>query len=249
LKYELRILEELVGNKLNPVKETSISPKLLEEVLSCAQTEQVRIKRMFAYRFNSQIDELETKRFVQRHQLGLINMLDSLTLMVDNIGKELDCSILFFCKELKGVQKVVYLIIEDILSFIVSRYYHFCNLDLKITEKCRYLRVREFKEEIFEIERSILHSEQKLILIVLAPLKREMYNIRMRLTYRKIFFYKELLRSIKSALKIKDAEEQENELIKVLLYINFNSVCFVQYCVRRIKRELEIRSLISEKLE
>jgi hypothetical protein len=249
LKYELRILEELVEYGLNPVNLSSITPEVLEEVLSCAQNEQIRVKRIFVYMFNSQVNESGIKQFVQRHQLGLINILDSLTLIIDNVNKELYFSSLLFYNELKGVQKTVYLIIEDLLSFIIYRYNRFCDLDLKITEKCRYLINIKFKKEIFEIEKNILLREQKLIIIGLTSLKREINNKRMPLTYRKILFYKELLRLIKRTLKIKDAEERENELIKAFLYVNFNSIYFVQYCVRRIKSELEARSQAVEKLE
>lgn len=250
MQYQLKILEELVEFKLSPKKlEFSITTEVLEEVLSCAQSEQIRIKQAILKIINIQNDEVGNKCFIQKHQRGLISMLDAIMKFIDVSFVEIKNNRIDTPKELIGVQKAVYIIIEDILNFIGNRYFKYCDLGTRIPEKYKYLCLKEWETVITEIEKSTLLLNHRLIEIGLGPIRKYLVNKKLVLTYSRVLYYKELLRVIVDVLKVENEEKFDKELIKALVFVNFNSINFAQYCIKIIKSELEIRTKIVEKLE
>lgn len=250
MQYELKTLEELVDYRLNPQKsEFSITSEILEEVLSCVQTEIARIKRVIPKLITNQVDIKSIKRLVQIHQIGLIEILDTLTGIIENTYKGYKIKHTQFQRELLGVQKAVYIIIEDMLSYIGCRYYRYCNPNIKVTEKYRSIFYREIKKVIVEIEESKLNLDPVLLEIGLSPFKGQIADKKLRLTYSRVLFLKELLRVVKNVTRIDDKDEHENEFIRAMIFVNFNSINFVKLCVKKMKVGLCNRNCIVDKIE
>lgn len=242
-------MEELVEINLNPQITSSFDFNQLEEVLFFAQTEQTRIKRIISLNINHQSDDKEIRHYVKMHQVGLIEILNALMKTIEATDIFLKTNSLNNEKELLGVQKAIYIILEDVLCYIGFRYNRYCNPGINISEKYKCLFFRKSAKEIYEIEGSGLSICSELLEIGLSPIKTHQANEKARLTYGDILFYNELLRVVKDVVKVSNDEEYENELIRALIFVNFNNIRFVQYCVKRMKVALEKRFQIVDKIE
>lgn len=235
---------------MNPQKtETPFTSEVLEEVLSYVQTEIVRLKRVFSNEVYYHTGNETFERFVQTHQIGLIDLLDTLSGVIDLTDNILKKNSIPVPKELSGVQKTVYIIIEDLLSYLGYRYCRYCNRNIKISQKYRCLFLCKLEKEIVEIETAELKISPELLAITLTPVKTRLENTKTRWTYSMVLFYKELLRVTNDIKKIRNKDEHEDELIRSLIFINFNSVYFARYCVKKIKSGLEHRHTVGDKIE
>lgn len=246
----LKVLEELVESGLNPLKtESPLTHAALDEVLSNVQAKQSPIKQSISKEVNLTSDIRLRKQIIQTFQVNLINILDCLTNLIETTIHLSHRNHLPHYKLLLGVQKAVYIVIENLLCYIGYRYYNYCNPDIRVSEKYKCLFVRELENKIREIECADLKLNHQLLEIAISRIKRRLSNTKMRLTYRLVLFYKELVRVTDDLKKIKNKEELDDELIRSLIFINFNSVFFVQYCVKRMKSGLENRYKTVDKIE
>lgn len=246
--YELEIVEDLIVTELNPEFETSSVYKgNLEMILNFVQQEHIRIKNVIAQSIILEADELAKGHYVRRHQAGIIGVLDKLLSIIEYTEKLLESPDLNVPKELLGVQKVIYLMLEDVLHFLINRYAKYCDFHLIIPNKSKLTFIKECKSKIDIIERECKNETQDLLKLGFFPLIKLMNEEKISISYNEMNFYRELLRILYHSIQNKSFEKRD--LFKALVFINFNSIYLLKYCTQIITEKTELLETLCEKLQ
>ncbi|WP_432221800.1 hypothetical protein ACRASX_14885 [Flavobacterium sp. TMP13] len=141
--------------------------------------------------------------------------------------------------------------LEDLLSFIETRFATFLSLDERVP--ITYIIVSrnelQFKVNKLKFKQLSSESDKATMDIVLHNLNDLLYsNSGHKSTYRQILYQKNLLRSIEESDLSKVNENFYSELDELLLVLNFNSLTYFHWLAQRLKDDLKLMDGLTEQL-
>lgn len=250
MQYELKTLEDLVQNKINPIKyKSQINEEMLELLLNIVQSEQQRIKVSLVDTVTQLKEERHVNHYIQQHQKGVILLLDTLLILIEQTEETPKDAKIIQGTSIVAVQKTIFLIFEDILHFIENRYLSYCDLSLKIPEKYKQIQIREFKIAVDYIHCKIGGITHELLNMALHPINYLIKKPHGGVSYKEMIYRRELLKGVLCVIDNFEVDKIEHELFKTLTYLNFNSVFFVKYVIKKIKIDLKNYDTILEKTD
>ncbi|MET6999412.1 hypothetical protein [Chitinophaga defluvii] len=223
---------------------------------------------------SSMIDEVLNTRnsklnegYVQAHQKGLINLLDTLLSYIV-VATRNHCRLLVFlykkiCTELDGL-----------LMLIIKLLNNFFDVTLPVPTSYAVLAHQELSEQ-WEVTRSALLDLEELdgtlLDIASKPLEDFLKDPRQRITYQRLSYLRDLTEQIASVLnKVSTEEDSSNfeylsvmrDLSKVgliepainvhlhmlLIYINHNSREYVNFCITALQQKVDAMPDINSKI-
>ncbi|RKR05171.1 hypothetical protein C8C83_4504 [Flavobacterium sp. 90] len=243
--YPLEWLDSLILFTFNP-KKTNV--KMLskndlylisENVLKESQKVQIQLKKeVFSLHKKRQI-----RLLVRKYHSTLIFLLDNI---IENQQHEMLKS--------SAVLKIVDLIIsslDELLSFVENRYSNYLSLDervpvtyLIVSRKELFLKLERLKKR--KIGDSSNHQVMEIIIDVFS--KTIQSNTGHKITYRQIFYQKELLKSLEIFVETSGSPNFYSGLHEVLIGQNFNCLKYINHLIDQISIELNSQDDLKDKM-
>ena len=245
MEYELKVLEHIIRVVLNPsrIKSDNLNDEFLNEYKLIVDTEKERIIQQFTVMLfgGSQVE-----LYYRKHQTILVQLADIIfkylqpdgPVSVYRISHEI--SVINFYKEL-------YNILEDLLNFIEMNFPEYFDMEKKIPDAKRLQMVPETKRNLKMIKNELgkFEMESNLIKITCSPLEDYLF-VKKNITYRDLAYLKELQQELIYFIGKKNKVNANDQICRLLLYLNFNRLRFFNYYIRLIEEEAQKCNNISE---
>ena len=244
MKYALERIDNIVLRTLHPSKITASNPtvKEIQAIYIFAAAEHDHIIDQLKNEFFSIQKEKQLELYVQRYQSSIIHLADTLVQYIDGV-KESRFQKLY--KDLLGI-------LERLLSFIEDYFSRYFDLDAKIPESYRILSNQEFQSAFALIKTRAKRFINYPTLLEIITESYQVFAIRnpqRPITFRRLIYHKKLLSAIFKIMFQKKKTTQEEQLINLLQYFNFNHNRFVYILTAKISIEVNELLAPSAKLE
>ena len=188
-------------------------------------------------------NERSLELYVQNCQQCLINLADEVTEYAGHFARK---------SRQAGLYQFMLLIVESLLTYIEQHCSRYFNIDAKVPDSYYKVEHTENKKKVEKINRVLeIQNINKSLLEILfqtfTSFIQEKNNT--GITYRKLIYFKELLNEINALANNTLIEKSTNELVNLLLYLNFNHVLFFNFYINIICSELENMNSIAERIE
>ncbi|MBT1705936.1 hypothetical protein [Chryseosolibacter indicus] len=235
MRYELSYFELLLKDE---VLETLTTPtQAQEEMFLVTVKEEVnRIKASWKNHVLAATSESWIKRYIQHHQRGITELLDSLLKEWTGQGNYLN--------------KVLEDALEELRSFI-ERYFHgYYNLDERVSFVYASLAKHDIQKQLIVIRKLLSGTaEEHLPLKMLLDMLDNFTNNTSDATYnyRRIAYMKEVLHELTN-LAQDGIPLTWSHIIDFIFYVNFNSPAFVKHYTNSLQAELVKESTLNGQL-
>ena len=244
MKYALERIDNIVLRTLHPSKISATNPTVneIQEIYTFAAAEHDHIIDQLKNEFFSIQEEKQLELFVQRYQSSIIHLADILVQYIDGVKES----------RFQKLYKVLLAILERLLSFIENYFCRYFDLDAKIPESYRILSNKEFQSAFALINKKTKHF---IIYPTLLEIIIESYQVfalrnpQRPITFRRLIYHKKLLSAIFKIMVQKKETTQEEQLINLLQYFNFNHNRFVYILTAKISMVVNELLSPSAKLE
>jgi hypothetical protein len=246
MQYVLKILDDLIVNQMNlSHSRVFINEDILKEWLYTSQIEACKIKEVITDEVFRLLEYKDIKQFISMHHSKLIYLSDMLLFNIEQNSNQK----VVIPENLVSVQKAIFFVIDDLLHFIWKYYSEYCNKDQKIPEKYKIFIVRDFSMKLENIDLNGENHPSILLNIALMPIKKVIENNRINITFRTTYYLREMLNEIIQCISDPKKDKEEGRLINRLIFINYNSIHFINYLVSYFRRELDQINNVTEKIE
>ncbi len=241
LHYELKVLDELVLDKMNPERDPMDNIDSLMGFESVAKAQKELIKKKLVCTAYSLSDERITITYIHNHQASLSHLIEVL-FNYSNDEK---------LKKYTEYQIVINQIINhlvDLMIFLAETFRNYFNYDAESTISFKGTASAHFRGQLMKFHPRNSCKFQTILDIALEPIIEFTTNPLVKsTTFRKLMYFDNL---IKSLLLIYDSEIFDPQKIKILLIeLNFNSNHFFWYIINEIELEILSFSGDTEKIE
>ena len=244
--YPLEWLDSLISLILNPKKNlvcsitadeiSIISEKVLKETL----TIQTQLKnQIFALR-----KEREIRLLVQKYHSALIVLLDS---VIANQNNEA-----FKDSQLSEVMDTLVSCLDELLSFIETRFSNYLGFDERVPTTYLAVTKKELKVKLDKLKKKLIQdvNDKSITDIVLGSLYAFVNpNISYPVTYREVLYRKELIKELETLKESKKGTCIYTALNELLIYMNFNSIEYINYYSESITKKINFFHDTADKMD
>lgn len=129
--------------------------------------------------------------------------------------------------------------LDELLTHIEQRYYRFFNQEEKVPDCYLNLIQHDMSRELKRVNKFFLQSiDHQLVEIILKPIKAFIRTKNGSISYKQMIYMKALVKEI-TQLPVQESISIDN-ITQSLLYLNFNSVSFINFEIERIRFQLNI---------
>ena len=242
--YPLEWLDALILKTLNPKKS---DVKLLsdsdlsiisENVLEESQKVQVQLKKEFF----SLHKKREIRLLVRKYHSTLVFLLDA---VVENQLDEM-----FESHPASKITNTIIGSLDELLSFVENRYSNYISVDerapltyLILCRKELFLKLERIKK------RKVTNTENKVMEIIIDVLSDTIESITgHKITYRQIFYLKELLKSLDTIVDSIDKPAFNSGLDELLIRQNFNYPKYINHYIDQIVINLNTQKTLKDRM-
>ena len=244
MKYALERIDNIVLRTLHPSKITATNPTVneIKAIYTFAATEHDHIIDQLKNEFFSLQKEKQLELFVQRYQSSIIHLADILVQYIEGTKES----------RFQKLYKVLLVLLERLLSFIEDFFSRYFDLDAKIPESYRILSNKEFQSAFALINKN---AKEFIIYPTLLKIIIESYEIfalrnpQRPITFRRLIYHKKLLSAIFKIMDQRKESTQEEQLINLWQYFNFNHNLFIYILTAKISMIVNELLSPSAKLE
>ncbi|UCS95216.1 hypothetical protein KZP23_09500 [Echinicola marina] len=223
--YPLEWLDLLITVTLNPAKTnvSAITNEQLNNITKRLPEETLRLQSLIKSQIFSINKESEIALLIKQYHSSLIALLDQ-TLANQNKAATKKAS-------LKKVYKVLVTNIDELLSFIESRFSTNLSLEERVPKTYLSVTRKELRKKLDNLKSNI-KAEMEQNPAIEIMLKRLYYFtdttcIRYEVTFRDILYKKELVRGLEEIDWSKEQTDGYSALDELLIYLNFNSKAYI----------------------
>lgn len=244
--YLLEWLDSVVTSILNPRKNdvnqiTSVQSKIIIEK---ATQETQLIQSQITIQVFSLTKEKQIKVLVGNYHSALIILLDNLIANNDAINLERD--------DLKEVTDTLLSSLDELLTFIESRFANFLSLDSRMPATYLAISKKKIKQKLDKLKNSLISNahDEKVVDIVFANLYSFANSKKNKeVTFRQVMYRKQLIKELESLKILKKEENTPSALEALLISMNFNSRTFIGYFTQTITDKISTYETPTEKME
>lgn len=236
MRYELSYFELLLKEE---VLETLTAPTQEQEkmLLVTVKEEVNRIKASWKNQVLAATSERWIKRYIQHHQRGITELLDSLLKEWTDQGNYLN--------------RILWDSLEELRAFIEKYFHGYYNLDERVSFVYASLAKQDIKKQLMVIKKLLSgankeHVPLKMVLAMLDNFTKRTSDT--TCNYRQIAYMKEVLHEF-SNLAQDGIPLSWHHMIDFIFYVNFNSPAFVKYYTNSVQAELVKESTLNGQLE
>lgn len=246
LNYELEVLEKFVIETLHP-KNLNDGQHLFKEKIPDGRqflsTEKERITSEFVRTVYNSKDR-QRDIYIRHHQKSLIRLADK----VYHYLLPKDPQSIYQLSpgdEVVNFYKEAFLCIEELLYFIEHNFKEYYNPDEKVMDVYLHIMQRGLKEKwnALRLQFKKRKIDEALIKIIMRPVVA--FCSKEKASYRQLFYVKNLVRNLSTG----ENTLKENDIIKLLVYLNFNNGDFASYCLSKIVDVINVLPEQKDKIE
>jgi len=239
LEYELKVLEHIIAEVLNPtkIKTENLKDEFLKKWKLNAEKERDRIRDQFTLTAFGRHQQSDLQMYYRKHQAILVQLADMVYnyLQPDSTesiyGLTNEVSILDFYKEISRIP-------EDLVGFIQTSFPEYFDYGLKVPEVKRWLPAPKIKRNLKVIQKELAKLQVDVGLIKLACFPIEDYfKPEVVISYHGLDYLQTLQQELISFTKKKDKANVNEELCRLLLHLNFNSIRFFNYYILQLEEK------------
>jgi hypothetical protein len=244
--YLLEWLDSVVTSTLNPRKNdvnqiTSVQSKtIIEKAIQETQL----IQSQITIQVFSLTKEKQIKVLVGNYHSALIILLDNLIANNDAINLERD--------NLKEVTTAMFSCLEELLTFVESRFANFLSLDSRMPATYLAISKKKIKQKLDKLKNSLISNvhDEKVVDIVFANLYSFANSKKnKKVTFRQVMYRNQLIKELESLKILKKEENTPSALEALLISMNFNSRTFVGYFTQTITEKISTYEAPTEKMQ
>ncbi len=239
MEYELKVLEHIITRVLNPSRITRdiLNDEFLSECKLHAENERERIRNQFRVVAFGKHQQSDLASYYRKHQAILIQLADVFYRYLQTGEPESiysltnEVSILNFYKEILRIP-------EDLVDFIEKSFPEYFDHNLSVPEAKRWMMAPEIKRNLKGIQKELekLELESELIKIACHPIE-DYFLPGEVISYHVLCYLQELQRELISFTKKKDKANINEEMCRLLLHLNFNSIRFLNYYILQLQEK------------
>lgn len=244
--YLLEWLDSVVTLNFNPKKNDAaqLSSTQCKAIIKKAQDETQLIQNQLTVQVFSLNKEKQIKVLVKNYHSGLINLWDQL--LGANTAMQLEQG------DLKDVINSLLGSLDELLTFIESRFTRFLSLDSRIPLSYLSVSNRKMRLRLDKLRNNpFFESEEKLLVdIVFNSLYCFVHSKKKKkITFREMLYHKLLIKEIESVNQSQGKNAAYLNLTELLIYMNFNSKIFINYYTLSIIRKMDELEKMNDKME
>ncbi|RZJ86795.1 MAG: hypothetical protein EOO20_17520 [Chryseobacterium sp.] len=245
--YPLEWLDLLITVTLNPAKTniSLITEEQLENTINRIPEENIRLQSLIKSKVFSINKESEIELLIKQYHSSLIALLDQ-TLKNQEIAS---------AKKgiLKNVNQVLLSNIDELLSFIETRFSTNLSLEERVPKTYLSVTRKELKKRLDKLKATINGGIERnpSIDIVLKRLYHftNSPSLHYEVTFRDIFYKKELVQGLEQIEWNKEQADAYSALDELLIYLNFNSKAYINLLTDNLARRINDYSNTIEKMD
>jgi hypothetical protein len=242
LQYELKVLDELVLEKINP--ERNPIPDQLGSLMGCidiAKTQKEIIKKKMVGTAYSFSEERHTATYIHNHQARLSHLIERLFNYLDED----------IVKKSTDYQLVIDQMISHVVAlmrFLADTFKDYFNYDAESTVSFKRTASAHFKEQLTKLKSVISGTPPTVLEVALAPIKEFTHHPSAKpVTFRKLMYFDTMVKTLEPIVV---SENWEPKDIKIaLVELNFNSNQFLWYIISEIEQIIIPLETHDEKIE
>ncbi len=146
----------------------------------------------------------------------------------------------------------LYTAIESLLTYIETYFSKYFNLNEKIPESYRQIARQDLSEDTANLKQELNKRslDTQLVKLVLQPLRSFLSHSREPITFRRLIFLKEFKKELVELIEANpEPASLESGIFTSMVYLNFNSTRFSEYCFMRIKEAYSSKDTLSGQIE
>jgi hypothetical protein len=243
--YPLEWLDTLILQTLNPKKINSelLSADHLSAISYDLLIENQKIQDKFKKDFFSLKKKREIRLLVRKYHSALVFFLDvTIEYQQHNIYQSP-----LFLETLNTVLRSL----DELLTFLENRYWNYLSLDQRVPGTYLIVNQKEILLKLYDLKNKHISgsSNDTMMQIIIDILYEEMQtNSISKITYRQIFYLKELLKGLETVSDVADQTIFKARFNELVIGQNFNSATFINYYLGQITKEIELQNTLNQKL-
>lgn len=245
--YTLEWLDLLVHFTLNPEKHfVETIPK--QEVVSIKTrltNEFLKIRKLIQQQMFSARSQNEAELLIRNYHSALTIMLSQSFSNIENISVKNESAY--------SINRDLLQFLEDLISMVENRFSMYMSMDEYVPKTYFRLTQKELSSRLQKVKTKIsINNPQKVPLeIIVNKLNRFMNTNEFEYTtsYKKIMYKKKLITEVEKIDFSTTDFQAYTSLDIILIYLNFNSVEYLNYLIAFIKRKVSAYKIINEKMK
>jgi hypothetical protein len=253
MKYALDGIESLIQSDLTPenFKHYSPIPELLSGYIAKINAENEHIHNFFVKKIGSLTKEIEMELLVHRYQSKLIKLSDQVTGYISTVKNSNSNN----AKKLLSISKVyehIIKCIEELLTYIETNFSRYCNKEENISLNHKALTQIKFTEWINLLTNKYTAAgvNENIYELMFYPFNKIISDVPVKkITYGQLI-YLDILYKKYTAFNISGQKpEVENNIFRLLIYLNFNNIKFFNHYAKHILDEVALKNSFPAKME
>lgn len=237
VKYELQELEKLAARITHPSRKTGAAVHQTEIISETARIKNKLIDEILHFE-----DERHLERYIQYHQQALIGLMDNTaTLLATKVIKQ------------TNQYQTLFNAFEELLVFIERHFTKYFDQDARAPMEYVTLAKKEAHANMKRLQEGLANrgADTRIVDVMLHVLKRICNESTEKIiTYRKIHYAREMHKELFRVITREEETANVNEeLRKVMYYLNYNSGKVLTYHALYISDLLKETDIRSEKIE
>lgn len=244
--YLLEWLDSVVTLNFNPKKNDADQLTTLQckAIVERAIEETQLIQTQLTIQVFSLNKEKQIKVLVKNYHSSLISLWDQLIAINTEMHLQRE--------DLKEVVTALLASLDELLTFIESRFTRFLSLDSRIPVSYLGVSSKKMRQRLDKLRSSpFFETEEKLLVdIVFNSLYCFVHSKKKRkVTFREMLYQKSLIKELESLTHNQHKNKTHVSLIELLIYMNFNSKIFINYYTQKISRKIDEPLQMPDKME
>lgn len=244
--YLLEWLDSVVTLNLNPKKNdvNQLTSPQCKAIINKATEQTQLIQTRLTIQVFSLNREKHIKVLVKNYHSALINLWEQLIAINATMHLQRD--------EVREVVTALLSSLDELLTFIESRFNRFLSLDSRIPTSYLTTSNKKQKQRLDKLKSSPFFEtqEKELVDIVFnslyffaSPKKKK------KITFREILYQKLLVKELESLTRSYSKDAANTSLEELLIYTNFNSKIFIHYFTQSISRKIDAHEQMHDRME
>ena len=245
--YPLEWLDLLITVTLNPTKTKvrAITNEQFNNIINRIPEENLRLQKLIKTHVFSTTKEAEIALLIKQYHSSLIALLDQ---TLENQKEDTSRKLI-----LKKVFKVLLSNIDELLSFIETRFSTNLILDERVPEMYLSVTKKELKKKLDKLKSnaSLTLKAHPAFEIILKRLYHFINSTQLHyeVTFRDIFYKKTLVQGLGGLEYNKEEVEAYSALDEFLIYLNFNSKAYMNLFTNHIAKQINRHDSTIEKMD
>ena len=250
LNYELRALEHLITQVLNPVKikADKLNDVFINKCRQLADSEKDRIKNCFTTVIFNPGPESMIEIYFRHHQTALVKLAD---IAFNYLQQKTPGSIYRLTKKSPVINfyKEILSVPEGLLQFIAINFPGYFNYEMKIPDAEKWQVAPEIKQNLKQIKAALRKTELNEVDIEIACMPFDDFLSTSLITnYRELAYLKALINGLLNFIDRKNSSKINEQFNHLLLYLNYNKLRFFNYYIQELKETADNFNTIHDQI-